>query len=387
MVKKRKVAIVTGARSEYGLIYWLMKEIDADPELELQLIVTGMHLAPEFGLTYQLIEQDGFKISAKVESQMASDTGIGVAKSVGLGIIGFADAYANLQPDIVVLHGDRFEILAAAQAALFVNIPIAHVAGGEVTTGAFDDVIRHCITKMSHLHFVSCEAYRKRVIQLGESPASVFMVGDVGVDYIARIKLLTSDVLENKLSIKFSVLNFMITYHPATFGEVSPEVGMLNLLNALDRYPNAQLIFTKANSDPGGKIINDIIDHYVQKNKNRAVAFVSLGSLNYLSCVKYVDVVIGNSSSGIVEIPYLKKPTVNIGNRQQGRLRASSIIDCENEEIAIFNAIKKALQLGPILSQSPVNSPYGDGNAAFLIKETLKDFKRTTNLAKTFCDL
>lgn len=387
MVKKRKVAIVTGARSEYGLIYWLMKEIDADPELELQLIVTGMHLAPEFGLTYQLIEQDGFRISAKVESQMASDTGIGVSKSVGLGIIGFADAYANLQPDIVVLHGDRFEILAAAQAALFVNIPIAHVAGGEVTTGAFDDVIRHCITKMSHLHFVSCEAYRKRVIQLGESPASVFMVGDVGVDYIARIKLLTSDVLENKLSIKFSVLNFMITYHPATFGEVSPEVGMLNLLNALDRYPNAQLIFTKANSDPGGKIINDMIDHYVKKNKNRAIAFVSLGSLNYLSCVKYVDAVIGNSSSGIVEIPYLKKPTVNIGNRQQGRLRASSIIDCENEEISIFNAIKKALQLGPILSQSPVNSPYGDGNAAFLIKETLKDFKSRTNLAKTFCDL
>lgn len=386
-MRKRKICIVTGTRAEYGIIYWLMKAIKEDPDLQLQLIVTGMHLSPEFGLTYQKIEEDGFAIDEKVEMLLSSDTPVGIAKSIGLGIIGFADAIARLKPEIIVVLGDRFEILAAVQAALFARIPVAHIHGGETTEGAVDEAIRHAITKMSHFHFTAAEPYRRRVIQLGEAPARVLNYGAPGLDNLKKMRLLNKSGMEKAIDFPLGKTSFMVTYHPATLSYTTPEESFNELLNALDQFPGATVIFTKANADSAGRSINFNIDKYVEKNQARTKAFTSMGQLLYLSAIKNVDIVIGNSSSGLLEVPAFKKPTVNLGSRQRGRLKADSVIDCEENEQAIVAAIKKGLSNSFKRVLKNVVSPYGDSNASVKIKEYLKRVSLQDILMKKFYDM
>jgi len=381
----RKICIVTGTRAEYGLLYWLMKEIQADPDLQLQLIATGMHLSPEFGLTYRTIEDDDFIIDAKVEMLLSSDTPVGIAKSIGLGVIGFADALERLQPDILVVLGDRYEILAATQAALVARIPVAHLHGGETTEGAIDENIRHAITKMSHLHFVAAEPYRTRVIQLGEHPDTVFNVGALGIENINRLSLLNRDQFQKSISFDIGETCFMVTYHPATLGSTSSRCAMQSLLDALDHYPDAKIIFTKPNSDTDGRIIGQMIDEYAAKNSGRVVAFTSLGQVRYLSALLLVDAVIGNSSSGLIEAPACHVPTVNIGDRQAGRLKSSSVIDCTESAEAIIAAVDTALSPQFRESAKQCTSPYGCGNSAALIRDYLKQAHLDT--VKRFFDL
>lgn len=384
---KRKIAVITGTRAEYGLLYWLMKEIQADEQLELQVVATGMHLAPEFGWTYRIIEEDGFTIDAKVDMLLASDTPVAVTKSIGLATIGFADVFDRLRPDIVVVLGDRYEILAAAQAALVARIPLAHVHGGEATEGVIDEAIRHSVTKMAHLHFVAAEAYRQRIIQLGEHPSRVFNFGAPGLEYIRRVKLLSRNELEAELGIVLRKPLFLVTLHPVTLSRVSPAIVMEELFAALDMFPEASIVLTKTNSDPNGRIINELIDDYVRTHPKRAVAFESLGQLRYLSVMNEADVVIGNSSSGLIEAPALKKPTVNIGPRQHGRLRASSVIDCAESREAIVRSVRKALSEEFRSTLDGVVSPYGSGDVAARIKEVLKTFDLDGILMKQFYDV
>ena len=381
----RKICIVTGTRAEYGLLYWLMKEIQFDNELQLQIIATGMHLSPEFGLTYMTIEEDGFSINAKVEMLLSSDTSVGIAKSIGLGVIGFADALERLQPDIMVVLGDRYEILAAAQAALVARIPVAHIHGGETTEGAIDESIRHAVTKMSHLHFVAAEPYRTRVIQLGEHPDTVFNVGALGIENIKRLQLLDKSQLEQSINFKLSTTCFLVTYHPATLGTTSPQVAMQALLEALDHFPDARIVFTKPNSDTDGRVLNQMIDEYAQHNKERVAVFTSMGQLRYLSALQFVDAVIGNSSSGIIEAPACNTPTVNIGDRQSGRLKADSIVDCLETTESIVTAINRTLSRPFREGIKQVVSLYGYGESASHIKGQLKQ----SNLSSTkrFYDL
>ncbi|MEX2459815.1 MAG: UDP-N-acetylglucosamine 2-epimerase [Paenibacillaceae bacterium] len=365
-----------------------MKEIQSDPTIELQIVVTGMHLSPEFGLTYQTIEADGFQIDKKVEMLLSGDSSVAVTKSIGLATIGFADAFEQLKPDIVVVLGDRTEALAAAQAAMVARIPLAHLHGGEVTEGAIDEAIRHAITKMSHLHFVAAESYRRRVIQLGENPSHVFNFGAPGIENIRRLVLRNRQELEKSISFVLGKkINFLVTYHPATLQEGVSERAIRNLLEALDTFPNAHIIFTKPNSDMEGQIIINLIQQYADRIKHRAKVFASLGQVNYLSAINECDVIIGNSSSGLIEVPIFKKPTVNIGTRQNGRLKAASIIDCEDSYEAIVKAIHQALS--PDFQQllPSVESPYGDGNTATQIKEQLKTVDLTQILKKKFFDL
>lgn len=383
----RKIAIITGSRAEYGLLYWLLREIEADNALELQLIVTGMHLAPEFGLTSRVIEQDGFQIAANVEMLLSSDTPIGIAKSIGLGVIGFADTLANLKPDMVVVLGDRYEIFAAVQAAMALNLPVAHLHGGETTEGAMDEAIRHSITKMSHLHFVAAEAYRQRVIQLGESPERVFNVGGVALDNLKHLSLLNRGQFETALDFKLAPLNFLVTYHPVTLSQTSVKTSAQALFDALDEFPQANIIFTKANADAGGRIINQLLDEYAAAQPKRVYVTTSLGQLKYLSAIKLVDVVIGNSSSGLIEVPALQKPTVNIGERQQGRLKAASVIDCIEETSAIKQAIIRALSAEFQAQLPKVISLYGQAGASLKIKELLKNYNLHDILMKKFYDL
>lgn len=368
----RKICVVTGTRAEYGLLYWLMKEIQADAALQLQLVVTGMHLSPEFGLTYRTIEEDGFIIDAKVEMLLSSDTPVGIAKSIGLGVIGFADALERLQPDIMVVLGDRYETLAAAQAALVARIPVAHIHGGETTEGAIDESIRHAITKMSHLHFVAAEPYRTRVIQLGEHPDTVFNVGALGIENIKRLQLLDKPELEKSIAFELGATCFLVTYHPATLGATAPQAAMQALLDALDQFPDARIIFTKPNSDTDGRILGQMIDEHAGRNKGRVAVFTSMGQIRYLSALRYVDAVIGNSSSGIIEAPACNIPTVNIGDRQSGRLKADSIIDCEETTESIATAIRKALAPSFREGIRQGVSIYGYGASASQIKNRLK---------------
>lgn len=381
----RKICVVTGTRAEYGLLYWLLKEIQADADLQLQIIATGMHLSPEFGLTYRTIEEDGFIIDAKVEMLLSSDTPVGIAKSIGLGVIGFADALERLKPDIMVILGDRYEILAAAQAALVARIPVAHIHGGETTEGAIDENIRHAITKMSHLHFVAAEPYRKRVIQLGEHPDTVFNVGSLGIENIKRLQLLDRPQLEQSINFELGSPCFMVTYHPATLGAIAPQDAMQALLDALDHFPAAKIILTKPNSDTNGRILGQMIDDYEGHNKGRVAVFTSMGQLRYLSALQTVDVVIGNSSSGIIEAPACSTPTVNIGDRQSGRLKADSIIDCLETTESIVSAINKALSVLFRDVVKKVVSIYGSGDSAAHIKDNLKQAKLSNT--KRFFDL
>lgn len=384
---RRKICVVTGTRAEYGLLYWLMKEIKDDPDLTLQLVATGMHLSPEFGLTYKKIEEDGFTINAKVEMLLSSDTPVGIAKSIGLGLIGFADALSRLKPDIMVVLGDRYEIFAAAQAAMTAKIPIAHIHGGEITVGALDEAMRHAITKMSHFHFTAAEAYRQRVIQLGELPDRVLNYGAPGLDNLKKANLLEKDDFEKAIDLKIGVLSFLVTYHPVTLSAEGPEKPFEELLGALDHFPEAKIIFTKANADAFGRIINQKIDDYAEGHPLRVKVFTSMGSHLYLSAIKNVDIVVGNSSSGLIEVPLLKKPTVNIGERQRGRLRADSVIDCDEEERAIVLAIEQGLSPGFKSILQNVVSPYEQENTSYKIKEYLKNVSLKNILMKQFYDV
>ena len=388
MTTKRKICIVTGTRAEYGLLYWLMKEINADPDLQLQLIATGMHLSPEFGLTYQQIETDGFAIDAKVEMLLSSDSPVGIAKSIGLGVIGFADVLDRLKPDILVVLGDRFEILAAAQAAMVARIPIAHIHGGEATEGLIDEAIRHAVSKMSHLHFTAAEPYRKRVIQLGESPERVFNTGAVGLDNLTQLNLLNRAELEKALDLKLSPAPVILcTYHPVTLSEDDADYALKQLFKALDRLPSTRVVFTKGNADAGGRVINQMIDDYALKNQERVAAFVSLGQVHYLSLLREVGVVLGNSSSGIIEAPTARTPTVNIGDRQRGRLKAPSIIDCDESTDSILIAIEKALSSDFQKIAAKGETYFGEGGASKRIKQVLKETSLEGILLKHFHDL
>ncbi|KAF0220680.1 MAG: UDP-N-acetyl-D-glucosamine 2-epimerase [Geobacteraceae bacterium] len=381
----RKICVVTGTRAEYGLLYWLMKEIQVDADLQLQIIATGMHLSPEFGLTYRTIEEDGFTIDAKVEMLLSSDTPVGIAKSIGLGVIGFADALEHLNPDILVVLGDRYEILAAAQAALVAKIPVAHIHGGETTEGAVDESIRHAITKMSHLHFVAAEPYRTRVIQLGEHPDTVFNVGALGIENIKRLQLLDKSQLEQSINFELGTTCFLVTYHPATLGTTAPQVAMQALLDALGHFPDAKIVFTKPNSDTDGRILGQMIDEYAHHNKGRVAVFTSMGQLRYLSALQFADAVIGNSSSGIIEAPVCNTPTVNIGDRQSGRLKSNSIIDCLETTESIVAAINKALSQSFREGIKQDVSLYGYGESALHMKGHLKQANLSS--IKRFYDL
>lgn len=372
MTTKRKICIFTGARAEYGLLYWLMKEVSADRDLQLQIVVAGMHLSPEFGLTYQQIEADGFSIDAKVEMLLSSDSPVGIAKSVGLGVIGFADALDRLKPDILVVLGDRFEILAAAQAAMIARIPIAHIHGGETTEGAFDEGIRHAVTKMAQWHFVAADVYRNRVVQLGESPDRVFNFGAPGLDHLQYMDWMDRHSLERSLSIAFATPVFLVTYHPATLGQRVPLAAMNELLSALDEFSHATVIFTYPNADTGAHQLIELLERWIRANAHRAKAFASLGQQRYLSLMREVDVVIGNSSSGLIEAPMLRKATVNIGDRQKGRLKASSVIDASEERPSIVAAINMALSEKFRAGLPSTQSLYGSGEVSRRIKNALK---------------
>lgn len=375
---KRKICVVTGSRAEYGLLYWIMKGIQQDPDLELQVVATGMHLAPEFGLTWRVIEEDGFPIAAKVEMLLSSDSAVGIAKSIGLGVIGCAEAFDSLRPDILVLLGDRFEILAAAQAALVARIPVAHIAGGDSTEGAFDEAIRHSITKMAHLHFVTNEAAARRVRQLGENPEHVHNMGSPGIDQIKRLKLMPREELAGSLEFTFRRKNLLVTFHPVTLDAIPSAAQFQELLNALDTFGEEMgLIITKPNADTDGRALISMIDSFVATRPN-AQAYTSLGQLRYLSAVAQVDAVVGNSSSGLYEVPSFGKPTVNIGDRQKGRLQASSVVNCRPVAAEIAKAIAEALRKD---CAGTVN-PYGDGNSSVRILAQLKQVADPRELLK-----
>lgn len=370
----RKICVVTGTRAEFGLMRRLMEAINTDPVFTLQIVATGTHLSPEFGLTYREIEEAGFSIDAKVEMLLSSDTSTAVTKSMGLAVIGFADAYERLAPDILVVLGDRFEIFAAASAAMIAGIPIAHLHGGENTEGAFDEAIRHSITKMSHIHFVAADEYRRRVIQLGEHPERVFNVGGMGVDAINCIKLLNREELEKSLNIKFGKMNLMITFHPVTLEDGASSVAqMRELTDALEQLKDTMLIFTMPNADTGGREQGALVNEFVKKHRNSRV-YSSLGQLRYLSTLAQVDGVVGNSSSGLLEAPSFRIGTVNIGDRQKGRIKATSVIDCEPKSKSILSAIKKLYSTDFQNKLAFVNAPYGNGGAAEAIVKVLGQY-------------
>lgn len=383
----RRVAVVTGTRADYGLLYWLIHDLYHAPDIKLQLIVTGMHLMPEFGRTIEVIERDGFPIAATVDLELSSDTPEAVARAMGVGMIGLSSCFARLAPEVVVILGDRFEMLAAASAAYVMRIPIAHIHGGEVTTGAMDEGFRHAITKLSALHFTAAEPYRQRVIQMGEPPERVFTVGAPGLDHLTRTSLLNRDELERSLDFSLGELNFLVTFHPATLDEEDAASQCRALLKALDAFPTARIVFTLPNADPGGRAIIPWLESYVAQHPERCRLFASLGQQRYLSLLREVQVVIGNSSSGIIEAPSLGTATVNIGDRQQGRLRAASVIDCASEAHAIEAAIRQALEPAFRAQLADVQNPYGAGDASRRILDVLRGKDLTGLARKSFYDL
>lgn len=384
---KRKICVVTGSRAEYGLLKPLLQEINKEENLKLQLLVTGMHLSADFGLTYRDIKQDRFHIDGKIDIALDSDTPVAISKSIALAISGFAKAYKNLNPDILVLLGDRFEIFSAAIAAHVSRIPIAHISGGEVTKGVIDDAFRHSISKMSHLHFVCTEDYRKRVIQLGEDPDRVFNVGALGLDNIKNLRLLPKNVLEKQLNFKFGKHNLLVTFHPVTLENNTSQGQLRDLLEVLDELNNTNIILTKTNADINGRIINIMIDEYGSKRSDRATVFTSMGQLKYLSTMKFVDAVVGNSSSGIIEAPSFKVGTIDIGDRQKGRIKAKSVIECKPTKDGIRKAFRKLYSVQFKKKLRTVTNPYGDGNTAKRIKKILKNYDIQNILKKTFYDI
>lgn len=358
---RRKVCVVTGSRAEYGLLYWVVRDIMDAPDLELQLVVTGMHLAPAFGETVREIERDGIPIARRVDSLLASDSTVGLAKSIGLGVIGAADALADLRPDIVLVLGDRFEILAFAQACLALRIPLAHIAGGDTTEGAIDEAMRHSITKMAHVHFVTNEMSARRVRQLGEDPARVHVVGSPGLDHLRRSRLMDRPELEQALGAKLGPVNILATYHPVSLDSDDGIAGYREFLAALDGLDERTTCWcTKPNADAGGRAFAEALDAWAAKAPARRHVFQSLGQARYLSLLSQVDAVVGNSSSGLYEAPSFGVPTVDVGDRQRGRLAADSVVRCAATEREISAAIRAALQRG----RQPTENPYGDGQSA-----------------------
>lgn len=383
----RKIAIVTGTRAEYGLLYWLISRVHQDPQLELQLVVTGMHLSPEFGLTVKQIEADGFPIAARVEMLLSSDTEVGVTKSLGLGVISFADAYSQLRPDLVTVLGDRFEIFGAVAAAMIARIPVAHCHGGEATEGLIDESIRHSITKMSHLHFVANDEYGARVRQLGEQPDRVFNVGALGIENINRLKLMDREAFEKSIDLKLGKTSALVTFHPVTLEYGTAARQFCELTKALEAFPEMSVIFTKPNADTDGRVIISLIDEFVERHPLRARGFISLGQLRFLSAMRHVSFVIGNSSSGLVEAPSFKIPTINIGDRQRGRIMADTVIPCGAETSEIISAIQKATGEAFLAMCKQAVNPYGDGNASAKILPILKSAPLEGILKKIFYDI
>lgn len=383
---ERKICVVTGSRADYGLLRLVIKGIEAEPSLTLQIIATGMHLSTTFGLTYKEIEGDGFNINQMVECLSSSDSPLAIAEATGKALLGCARAFDELKPDLLLVLGDRFEIFAACSAALLARIPIAHIHGGEVTAGAYDEAFRHSITKMSSIHFVATEEYKKRVIQLGEDPKTVHLVGGLGVDAIKELKLLSKDEIEQNLGIKFAKKSLLVTFHPATLEDQAPEEQIRELLAALSDRPDITLIFTMPNADTGGLEIMRRLKHFVENNDN-AYLFESLGQLNYLSCMAIVDGIVGNSSSGILEAPTLKVGTINIGDRQLGRTQSDSVINALANKESIEKALKKLFSSEFKLTLATCSSPYGEGGASRKILRVLSDFKFDENLQKFFYDL
>ena len=382
----RKICVVTSTRAEYGLLYWLLKEIEADSELKLQLIVTGMHLSPEFGLTYKEIEKE-FKIDKKIEILSSSHTSLDICAEMARVYEKFAPALAELKPDILVLLGDRYEIFGVAGVASIMQIPIAHIHGGETTQGAFDEAFRHSITKMSHIHFAATNEYANRIIQLGEEPSRVFNVGGPGIENIKKLNLLSKEEFEKSIDFRLAKKNILITFHPATLENSSAREQFGEILKALYELEETNFIFTKANSDTDGDVINKMIDEYVSENSQKAVAFASLGQLRYLSAIKFVDIVLGNSSSGLLEVPSFKKATINIGDRQKGRARASSVIDVRPVKEEILAAIKRAYSKEFEQTLKDTINPYDGGNPSKKMVKILKEIKLDGILKKKFYDI
>jgi UDP-hydrolysing UDP-N-acetyl-D-glucosamine 2-epimerase len=375
----QRICVVTGSRAEYGLLYWVLHDLRARDDVELQLVVTGMHLSREFGHTVDNIEQDGFNIARRVEMLLSSDTPGGVAKAIGLGVIGISDAFEQLQPDVVVLLGDRFEILAAAQACLVHNIPVAHIAGGDTTEGAFDESIRHAITKMAHLHLVTNQLSARRVRQLGEDPRHVHVVGSPGLDHLKRSKLLGRQALEAALGARLGARNLLVTFHPVTLTAGNGSDQFTELLAALDAVgPDMTLWFTRPNADTGGRAIASMLDAWVAQRPGWAHVYASLGQLRYLSLMAQADAVVGNSSSGLYEAPSFGVATVDIGERQRGRLAAPSVLHCAAERSAIAETIKRAVTL----DCNGVVNPYGDGDSARRIVDILRGMPPAHELLK-----
>ena len=383
-MNKRKICVVTSTRAEYGILKPLLAEIDADSSLNLQLVVTGTHLSEKYGETYKEIEKDGFKIDAKITMNLNDDSNVALSLAMAQLQSDITKIFFELKPDIIVILGDRYEILSVATAAMMLHIPLAHIHGGELTEGAMDDSIRHAVTKLSHLHFTSTQEYAQRVIQLGEQQKRVFNVGSLAVEQIKKLSLLSKEELEESIKFCFGKKNLLVTYHPETLSMLSPQEQFQELLNALDVLENTKIIFTKANADAGGAIINTMIDKYITKNKNKAIAFTSLGQLRYFSTIKYIDAVVGNSSSGILEVPSFHKPTINIGDRQKGRTQAGSILNTNIRQENIQQAIHRAYNQDFLQKLQNISNPYEGEETSKRIKEVLQNATLDSLLQKQF---
>lgn len=385
MTRTRRICVVTGTRAEYGLLQGLLHKLRADPTIELQVIVTAAHLQSAFGMTVTEIEEDGMPIAARVPLPLDGGTPLNAAKALGQGLDHMADALHILLPDVVVVLGDRIELLAVAASCLILGIPLAHIHGGEITEGAIDDAVRHAITKMAHLHFAAAESYRDRILQMGEMPERVFVTGAPGLDNIDNLDFIARDALERDLGIALKEPLLIATCHPET-ASVSSEAPAVAMLEALAAFPEATIVFTKANADPGGDVINGKIERWVA-GRPGAHLFASLGMRRYLSLLRIASAVVGNSSSGIIEAPTLSIPTVNIGDRQKGRLRAISVIDCPADPRAIQSAIDRALSPAFLAEAKNAKSPYGRGGAADAIHRVLASCDPAHLLQKTFVDI
>lgn len=384
----KKICIVSGTRAEYGLLKPLIDKINKDITLELKLVVTGMHLSTEFGMTYKEIEKDGISIDEKIEILLSSDSPVGTSKAMGLAMISFSEYINRTKPDIIVVLGDRFEMFAIASSALIANIPVAHLHGGEITEGVHDDAFRHCITKLSQLHFTSNEQHRKRVLQLGESPYKVFNVGAIGIENIMKMNLMTKEELEKSIQFKLDKKFAIVTFHPVTLEYGNAKTQILELLYALDSFEDMKFIITKANSDNEGREINRIIDEFILDKNEKYITFTSMGQLRYLSAMKYCSLVIGNSSSGIIEAPSFNVPTINIGNRQKGRLQSKTVINCNVNKNEIIKAIKRGLSNSFIEQIKYEKNPYGDGKVSEkILMEIKKYLDSEKKIEKSFYDI
>ena len=385
----RKICFITGTRAEYGLLSRLMKMVQDDNSTQLQIIATNMHLSPKFGNTYQEIENDGFTVDCKIPiiDDNDKDDAVTTVKSMAKALAGFADAYNELRPDLVVVLGDRYEILAAATAALIERIPIAHIHGGEITEGAYDDAIRHSITKMSHLHFASTEEYRKRIIQLGEQPDKVFYVGALGVENIKKLPLMGKEEIEESIHFKLDGNTILVTYHPVTLGTHSAEQEIKEFLSALVERRDLRVVFTMPNSDTGSNVIVDAINKFVENNPHRAIAYKSLGLKRYLSVMKFCCAVVGNSSSGLLEVPSFGIPTLNIGDRQKGRIAADSVYNCDTDKLSILQGLDTIMS--PSFKQKAVatHNPYDKGGTAQAIFDVISTYPLDELKQKHFYDI